>query len=360
MRTNTALLSLIFVCFTASCGIEREPADVLAVSRDSISVAVIGQSGSAQLPVSETPRRQASVSGRSTVSEPGAAATELLPDLDTVQGVFHETSSSISSGEKAGTLATSPFEHSAPHRVEPFPLVLNRTVQRYVKEYLDHSEGLTRSFSRSAPYLTQMRKLLEQHEVPPDFVYLAFAESGFSKHGAGPWQLTQSTARRYGLHINSYVDERRDPIKSTQAAAEYLATLHDQVGDWRLAVVGWNTGEASIQRFIECKGADYERMANSLPRRTRALLNRFMAVAFIANHAEEYGIQSVGYSEPVLHDKLTVRGGTALAHAAKMAHTTVDVIRMLNPALLRDRVPLSHKSYELRVPHYRQTAANKF
>jgi len=358
MRTNTVILSLLFVCFAASCGVEREPADVLALSHDSISVAVIGQNGLSQLPISETPRRQVSVAGRSTISEPGAATTDLLPDLDTVQDVSHETVSSIWPGEKTGTFAKSPFEHSEPHKVVPFPLVLNRTVQRYVKEYLDHSEGLTRSFDRSAPYLGQMRKLLEQHGVPSDFVYLAFAESEFSKQGAGPWQLTKATARQYGLDINSYVDERRDPVKSTRAAAEYLATLHDQVGDWRLAVVGWNTGEASIQRFIERKGTDYERMANSLPRRTRALLNRFMAVAFIANHAEEYGIQKARYSEPVIYDKLTVRGGTTLGKAAEMAHTTVDVIRMLNPALLRDRVPLSHKNYELRVPHTRKTVAS--
>lgn len=141
-------------------------------------------------------------------------------------------------------------------------------------------------------------------------------------------------------------------------AAEFLAQLHDQVEDWRLAVVGWNTGEASIQRFIDRKGTDYESMASSLPRRTRALLNRFMAVAFIAHHAEEYGIQEAQYSEPPAYDRLAVRGGTTLTRAAKLAHTTTDVIHMLNPALLRDRVPPGDAKYELMVPRYRSLASN--
>ncbi len=362
MRTNTALLSLLFVCFAASCGVEREPANVLAVSRDSISVAVIGQSGLFQPGVTGAPAGQmsdpqASIAARSTISNERVASADPeaftpLPDL--------QNTAQASSRREVDAATRSSFERSATHKVAPLPIVLNRTVQRYVKEYLDHSEGLARSFDRSAPYLAEMKNLLEQYGVPSDFVYLAFAESEFSSQGAGPWQLTKATARDYGLRINGYVDERRDPIKSTKAAAEYLATIHDQVGDWRLAVVGWNTGEASIQNFIERKGTDYDRMANSLPRRTRGLLNRFMAVAFIANHAEEYGIQEVLYSEPVRHDRLMVSGGTTLAKAAKMAHTTVDVIRMLNPALLSDRVPPGDKSYELLVPHDQQTAESNF
>ncbi len=351
------------MCFAASCGIEREPADVFAVSRDSISVAMVGRSGLSQPGVSGAPAGQArddnkaSIAARNPISDGLVASADSeafapLPDL--------ENSDEASSWRVVGAATRSPFEHNPTLKVAPLPIVLNRTVQRYVNEYLDHSDGLTRSFDRSAPYLSEMKKLLEQYGVPSDFVYLAFAESEFSRQGAGPWQLTKATARDYGLRINGYVDERRDPIKSTKAAAEYLATIHDQVGDWRLAVVGWNTGEASIQDFIERKGTDYDRMANSLPRRTRGLLNRFMAVAFIANHAKEYGIQEARYFEPIRHDKLTVPGGTTLAKAAKMTHTTVDVIRMLNPALLSDRVPPSDKSYVLVVPHNQRTAASNF
>ena len=81
-----------------------------------------------------------------------------------------------------------------------------------------------------------MTQVLGQYGVPSDLVYLAFAESSFSKGGAGPWQLTKATARRFGLRVNDFVDERRDPLMSNRAAAEYLAQLHHQMGDWRLTV----------------------------------------------------------------------------------------------------------------------------
>ena len=322
----------------------------MPISGDSISVLTVARNDSPALSGNSAPTqiaaRQAAIPARDTILAALASADSsavLLPDLPTAD-------------EVPGTAVRSAFERSEPVKAQPFPLVLNKTVQRYVKAYLDHSAGLSDTFYRSAPYLPEMKRLLGQYGVPSDFVYLAFAESGFSKWGAGPWQLTKSTARRFGLLVNSYVDERRDPFKSTRVAAEFLATLHDQVEDWRLAVVGWNTGEASIQRFIERKGMDYERMASSLPRRTRALLNRFMAVAFIAHHAEEYGIEEARYSESLIYDRLPVPGGTTVAKAATLAHTTPDVIRLLNPALLRDRVPPGVAKYELLVPRYRTIA----
>jgi hypothetical protein len=125
-----------------------------------------------------------------------------------------------------------------------------------------------------------------------------------------------------------------------------------------LAVVGWNTGEASIQRFIDRKGQDYEHMAKSLPRRTRALMDRFMAVAFIAHHADEYGIEEAEYSEPPVYNRVAVSGGTTLSRVAEQTGTTPDVIHLLNPALLSDRVPPGVTNYELLVP--RHTIASSF
>src|SRR5271169_7198135 len=168
------------------------------------------------------------------------------------------------------------FQLGQPRKVPPFPLVLNATVRSYVDSYLANSEGLRLSYARSAPYLTQMTEMLRQYGVPSDLVYLAFAESSFIKSGSGPWQLTKATARRYGLQVNDYVDERRDPIKSTRAAAEYLASLHDDIGDWRLAIVAWNTGEGMLQKFVQDRGEDFDRLLDHLPGRTRGLLNRFM------------------------------------------------------------------------------------
>ncbi len=248
------------------------------------------------------------------------------------------------------------FKHDAPRRVPPFPLTLNQTVRRYIDSFLNQPEFLEASFSRVAPYMADMVRELDQRGLPRDLLYLAFAESEFSKEGAGPWQLTRSTARRFGLRIDRYVDERRDPVKSTRAAAEFLADLHDQIGDWRITLASWNRGEGSIDRFWALRGTDYSRLIKKLPRCTRTLLNRFMAVALIARNAEEYGFEPMEYSRPPF-DRVSVRGGTLLSSVARTAGTSVQTIRRLNPALLRDKVPPNVTVYDVWVPRVSDDSA---
>jgi peptidoglycan lytic transglycosylase D len=246
-----------------------------------------------------------------------------------------------------------PFVRSKPKMVPPFPVVLNGLVKRYVDDFVAQPAGLERSFRLSRPYLPEMVSLLNDQGLPPDLVYLSFAESGFSSSGAGPWQLNVVTARRYGLLINRWVDERRDPIKSTRAAAEYLATLHDQTGsDWRMTLVAWNNGDSGVERYIGLQDASYESMVTRLPRRTRQLMNRFMAVDLIARNAREYGleVQPVSYNQPRPYHLIRVKGGMLLSRVARMVHTTIYALRYLNPAILRDRIPPALDSYEMRVP----------
>ncbi|MGH7908125.1 MAG: lytic transglycosylase domain-containing protein [Candidatus Binataceae bacterium] len=245
------------------------------------------------------------------------------------------------------------FIHNGPQRVAPFPVVLNQAVQRYVDAMVAHPGGLILSFERSRPYLPQMVHELEQQGIPPDLVYLAFAESDFSRKGAGPWQLTKATARRFGLVINRFVDERRDPIMATRAAAEYLATLHDETNDWHIALVGWNKGEASLDDFWSLRGANYTLLLEHLPHNTRSLLNRFMAVDVIAHHAREYGLQAVTFTRttpPPFH-QIRVSGGTSLKVVAKRHFTSVPLLRQLNPALLHNQVPPHVESFQIRVPN---------
>lgn len=250
--------------------------------------------------------------------------------------------------DQAGAL---PFVRSNPRAVAPFPIVVNRTIREYVDEMLAHPGGLVASFERSRPFFTEMVQVLAQDGLPRDLVYLSFAESGFASEGAGPWQLSKSTARRFGLVVNQYVDERRDPIKSTRAAAEYLATLHDETNDWRVTLVGWNRGEAGLERFWSLRGEEYERLTANLPRATSALMNRFMAVAVIAHHAREYGLQAVTFTVPPTYRTVKVKPGTLLSTLADRYGTTVARLHALNPSLLRDRTPKRVASFDLRVPN---------
>jgi membrane-bound lytic murein transglycosylase D len=270
------------------------------------------------------------------------------------------TAGLLASGENAATPKPAsfttdndrlPFVRSRPESVQPFPIVLNRTVQMYVDQYLAQPAGLEGSFRRSEPYVPEMVTLLENEGLPPDLIYLSFAESEFSSDGAGPWQLSKTTARQYGLKINKWVDERRDPIKSTRAAAEYLASLHDESGhDWRMTLVGWNTGDSALSRYLRWQDSTYDFLMKRLPRRTRSLMNRFMAVALIARHGKQYGLQTASYGDAPHYKIVPVSGGTTFEKLAAQLHSGVGVLRQLNPAILRDRTPPGPDTYPIRVP----------
>ena len=245
----------------------------------------------------------------------------------------------------------SPFINSAPRAVEPFPILLNKAVQANVAEFLDQPVGLKQAFQRSRPFLPEMMTVMRDEGVPDDLVYLAFAESKFSKRGKGPWQFNRWTARRYGLRVDKWVDERRDPVLSTRAAAEYLADLHDQADhDWRIAVVGWNMGEGYLDRYWLLEGSNFTKFENKLPRRTRQLLNRFMAVDFIAHNAVAYGIGPVSFSDQRPYEMHRFRAGTPLATIARHYRTSPEKLRALNPALLTDQVPPGSGTYLIRLP----------
>ena len=245
-----------------------------------------------------------------------------------------------------------PFVRNEARGVDPFPLVLNRTVQGYVDAYLNQPEGLKRSVRRSSAYIPEMVAVLQERGLPHDLVYLSYAESGFSYRGAGPWQLSKPTARRYGLRVNQWMDERRDPIKSTRAAADYLTELHEQTGsDWRMTLVAWNNGENGVDRYMRLRDVSYDRLMLRLPRRTRSLMNRFMAVALIArDHRREFGLPAGDGARSPQYRTVVARGGTTFKALAQREHTSIQAIGQLNPALFRQCVPPGAAAYPVRLP----------
>jgi membrane-bound lytic murein transglycosylase D len=244
-----------------------------------------------------------------------------------------------------------PFVRSQPKGVAPFPLELSAAVRHYVDAYKAEPQGLQQSFRRSRPYMAEMAQVMRDEGLPNDLIYLSFAESEFSNDGDGPWQLSKETAERFGLMINDWIDERRDPIKSTRAAAEYLALLHDEAGaDWRMALVAWNNGDARLNQYLRIRETGYQRLADRLPERTRALIDRFLAVDEIARNAQQYGLDSVNFYEQPHYKLIEVKGGVLLSRVASAMHTSLESVREANPALLRDRIPPNVPSYEIRIP----------
>ena len=241
------------------------------------------------------------------------------------------------------------------------PITINREVERFIDYFQTKIPGRFRRWlERSGRYIPMMRAILRSHGLPEDLVYLALIESGFScnaysrAHAVGPWQFIRSTARRYGLRVDYWVDERRDPVKSTHAAARYLKDLYQEFGSWYLAAAAYNAGEAKIRKALRRANADdfwdiSHGRRRYLKRETRQYVPKMIAAALIAKEPEKYGFTNLKYDPPLSYDEVTVEGGTSLAVAAKLAGTTTKVIAQLNPALRRWCTP-PHRSYRLRIP----------
>jgi membrane-bound lytic murein transglycosylase D len=295
------------------------------------------------------PANQISVSGLAAVSPPQQATSnphDLSSPADTAVA-DNDITATLFKPYAEGM----PFVRSQPKSVAPFPVELNNVVKHYVEAYAAQPQGLEESFRRSRPYMAEMAQVMRDEGLPSDLIYLSFAESAFSNDGDGPWQLSEETARRFGLIINEWVDERRDPIKSTRAAAEYLSMLHDEAGaDWRMTLVAWNNGDARMSHYLQMRAASYQRLMARLPERTRALMNRFMAVDVIARNAEQYGIDTIDFYETPHYKLMDVKGGVLLSKIAATVNTSLMALREANPALLKDRTPPDMASYQIRIP----------
>jgi membrane-bound lytic murein transglycosylase D len=242
--------------------------------------------------------------------------------------------------------------------VEPAFETSHPSVQDFLAAYQTRQRGfIERSLERGRQYLPTMRSILEQEGVPLDLVYLPIIESGFrlnavSPAGAvGPWQFIHSTGRRYGLRIDRYVDERRDPEKATRAAARYLRDLYSMFEDWHLSLAAYNTGEANVARIRDrAQIDDYWEMIDRgyLPRETRQYVPKFLAALEIAKSPEEYGIYVAKGSRPSRYDRVNIDKSISLKTVAELTGASVAEITELNPALRAGVVP--PQGYEVRLP----------
>lgn len=208
---------------------------------------------------------------------------------------------------------------------------------------------------RGAKYVPTMTDILVRGGVPAELAYLPLIESGYRPHAVspagavGPWQFIRETGRRYGLRIDTLVDERRDPIKSTQAAAEYLRDLHAMFGDWELSLAAYNSGEYRVARILASKDADDfwdMRERGYLPDETSDYVPRFLAAVRIARAPADYGFAAPAH-EPYHYETVHVDRQVSLRTAAGMCGVPAAKLAELNPALRRG---ISPSGYALRVP----------
>lgn len=211
--------------------------------------------------------------------------------------------------------------------------------------------------SRSPRYVPMIREALRDAGLPQDLVYKAMIESGFNPRAysraraVGIWQFVRGTARLYGLKKNGWIDERRDPEKSTRAAIRHIRHLYGLFGDWRLVIAAYNCGQGRLQRIIRRSGTDDFWRLRGLPRETRRHVPRFMAALIISKDPVWFGFDDVVYQIPEKHDSVPVMECIDLRVAAECAGTTYTRMRALNPELYSGYTPPGRqKPYDLRIP----------
>lgn len=214
--------------------------------------------------------------------------------------------------------------------------------------------------SRSTKYIEIMKDILIQKGLPEDLVYLPLIESGFNVNArspakaVGPWQFIESTGKRYGLIINWWVDERKDPIKSTEAAARYLSDLYKMFGDWSLALAAYNAGEGRVYKAVNRYGEnDYWNLLGTkhLPRETKDYVPKFIAAITIAKQPENFGFDNLKEHQTLSYEEVIIPSPTDIDIIAKCAETNVETIKELNPELKRWATPLNVKEYKIRIPY---------
>ncbi len=239
-----------------------------------------------------------------------------------------------------------------------FPLVLNQTVESFLEAMAGSSEYHQRievGLGRAGAYLPMIRAELARAGLPEDLSYLPLIESAFSlkaysrARAHGMWQFISSTGRHYGLEIGSLVDERRDPVRSTEAAVAYLSDLHDQFDDWYLALAAYNSGAGNVRRAVRRSGStDFWVLRRYLPRETRNYVPAFIASVIVAKNPAQYGF-TPPQERPWIYDHIEVPDALDLQFLASNSGIPLDELRELNPAIRRDLTP-ARGTTTLRLP----------
>lgn len=238
------------------------------------------------------------------------------------------------------------------------PLFQNSQVNRHLVYYtLRRPEVMETWRERAEVYKPMMDKIFAEEGLPPELVYLAYIESGINPtarswaSAVGMWQFIAATGRVYGLEVNWWVDERRDPEKATRAAARHLKDLHNIWGDWHLALANYNISPRGLNRAIRRAGGvkDYWAAYPYLPRETRGYVPGFIATTLINMSPEEFGFQKRYGQEPYAYDLVEVDGLMPLDALAAAINISTDELKRLNPELLRWATPPGNK-YSLKIP----------
>jgi len=240
------------------------------------------------------------------------------------------------------------------------PLPYNESVKKFINFYLNRRRGqVSIMMGLTNYYFPMFEEALARYGLPLELKYLPIIESALnpkivSRAGAsGLWQFMLGTAKMYGLEINSYIDERNDPIKSTDAAARYLRDLYAIYGDWHVVIAAYNCGPGNINKAVRRSGGkqSYWEIYSRLPKETRGYIPIFIAANYVMNHAQEHNLFPVQPTFKMLTDTIILTSYLNFEQIAANLNIPVAEIRQLNPQYKRDIIPAKPgKPYVLKLP----------
>lgn len=251
------------------------------------------------------------------------------------------------------------------------PLDQNEHVEKWLRYFHSNPKGrefMEKCLSRSGRYLPMMKNVLRENGLPEELVYIALIESGFSPrahskaNAVGYWQFIRGTGKRFGLRIDPLIDERRDPVLSTRAAAEYFKALYGMFNSWHLAMASYNVGEFRVKRVVT---KYYTRdlwallkKRRALPAETRNYVPKFIAATIIAKDPAKYGFADIQYQDPLSYDTVALNSGISLNKLANNLNVDIEELKLLNPKFRTDFVPISRGTETfVRIPVGRATDA---
>lgn len=243
----------------------------------------------------------------------------------------------------------------------PFNVEYNKSLESVIKNYLKHRRSsLERLMGLSHFYFPMFEQEFDNYNIPLEMKYLAIVESALkprarSRVGAtGLWQFMYATGKEHDLQVNSYVDDRSDPIKATTAAAQYLGKLYRIFGDWDLALAAYNSGPGNVNKAIRRSGGyrNYWNIRKNLPRETAGYVPAFLATMYIFEFAEEHGFKAERPAFQYIEtDTVHVKQMISLDHVSETTGIKIEELQFLNPAYKLDIIPkVKGKTYVLRLP----------
>ncbi len=239
------------------------------------------------------------------------------------------------------------------------PMTFNKEVRAHIRFYLRYiARRIDVMMMLSEYYRPTFEDALSRYGVPEELKNLAIVESALnpkatSRAGAaGLWQFIYSTGRDYDLEVNSVVDERRDPYKSSVAAAHFLSRLHRVFGDWTLAIAAYNCGPGSISKAIARSGGkrDFWELYPYLPRETRGYIPAFIAVTYVMNYYPQHGIRPVKLEVPMHTDTVGLHHDVLFHYVEEFTKISDEELRTLNPQYRADYIPASTGNYAICLP----------